>query len=92
MDKLMLGGQGYSLVDIEESNKEDIINASDFDFERYSERGPCEIEEEQRADEIEVISGVRLRQDRGQHDDYEEELDEYNDAVDARYFEEEESD
>lgn len=83
MDKLMLGGQGYSL-------EPEIM--SDEELASLIEKGPNEIEEEQRADEIEVISGVRLRQDRGRHDDYEEELDEYNDAVDARYFDEEKSD
>lgn len=79
MDKLMLGGQGYSI-------ETEIM--SDEELASLMEKGPNEIEEEQRADEIEVISGVRLRQDRGRHDDYEEELDEYNDAVDARYFDE----
>lgn len=83
MDKLMLGGQGYSL-------EPKIM--SDEELALLIEKGPNEIEEEQRADEIEVISGVRLRQDRGRHDDYEEELDEYNDAVDARYFDDEKSD
>ena len=79
MDKLMLGGQGYSI-------ETEIM--SDEELASLMEKGPNEIEEEQRADEIEVISGVRLRQDKGRHDDYEEELDEYNDAVDARYFDE----
>lgn len=64
----------------------DII--SDEEMEELIRKGPDEIEEEERADKIDVVSQIRLKQDKQKRDDYEDDIDAYNDAVDRLYYEE----
>lgn len=78
MKSLVIGNQSFSIID------PDVL--SDEDIEMLDARGPDELEEDARADEIEVTSGVRLRHDKEKHDDYEEGIDELTGLIDEKYF------
>lgn len=57
------------------------------DIEELDTRGPIEREEDERADIIEFEADIRLAKDKKGYDEYEEEIDKLNAAIDDKYFE-----
>ena len=76
----VIGNQGFSIIDpgITESELEDIELLE-------SDAGPDELEEIERADLIDAVADINLRNDKKKHDDYEEEQDALMDEIDKRY-------
>ena len=81
MKSLVIGNQSFSVVEPNVLSNEEID-----EIEMLDARGPDELEEDARADEIEVTSRVRLKHDEKRHDDYEEGMDELNELIDEKYF------
>lgn len=76
----VVGNQGFSIIDpgITESELEDIELLE-------SDAGPDELAEIERADLIDAVADINLRNDKKKHDDYEEEQDALMDEIDKRY-------
>lgn len=84
-----VGNQGFSIGYPEEIDGGAVLSEAELaEIEALDDnRGPVEIEEKKRADDIEVAAMLNFKNEKKKHDDYEEGIDELNGEIDRRYEE-----